>query len=109
METTPNNFLGLDPQYCAYETARFAVLPVPYDLTACYQAGSRNGPAAIIAASKQLEEFDEEVQAECYECGIATLDPVEPNVSGPEQMHEELFRHARRIVTDGKFLISLGG
>jgi agmatinase len=109
METIPNNFLGLKPDYCTYETARFAVLPIPYDLTACYQAGSRNGPAAIIAASKQLEEFDEEVQAECYECGIATLDPVEPIVSGPEQMHEELFGHAQRIVKDGKFLIGLGG
>jgi agmatinase len=109
MDTVPDNFLGLERKYSAYETARFAVLPVPYDLTACYQAGSRNGPAAIIAASPQLEYFDEEVLAECYQCGIATMDPVEPNVAGPEQMHEELFAHARPIVKDGKFLIALGG
>ncbi|GAG39687.1 unnamed protein product, partial [marine sediment metagenome] len=109
MDTIPNNFLGLDDPYSRYDEARFAVLPVPYDSTATYLSGARRGPAAIISASQQLEWFDEELEAECYKCGIATLAPVEPNMTGPEAMHEDLFGLAGRIVRDGKFLFALGG
>jgi len=109
METVPDNFLGLSAKHSDYDGARFAVLPVPYDSTTCYQGGTRHGPAAVIAASQQLEWFDEELGKECHKCGIATLDPVEPNMAGPERMHEDLFKHARRIVKDGKFLLALGG
>jgi agmatinase len=109
METVPHNFLGLDTTHSDYDGARFAVLPVPYDSTACYRGGTRHGPAAVITASQQLEWFDEELSRECHACGIATLDPVEPIMAGPEQMHEVLYKHARRVVKDGKFLLGLGG
>ena len=109
MDTLPNNFLGLEEKHSRYRDARFAVLPIPYDSAATWMPGSRHGPAAIITASQHLEWFDEELEAECYKCGIATLDPVEPNLDGPAAMHEDLFKAARRIVRDGKFLFSLGG
>jgi agmatinase len=109
MDTVPNNFLGLDDKYSRYGDARFAVLPVPYDSTASYQPGARNGPAAIIAASQHLEWFDEELETECYKCGVTTLDPVEPDMSGPEKVHKDLLKVARRIVRDGKFVLGLGG
>lgn len=109
MNTVPNNFLGLDHTDASYENARFAVLPVPYDATTSRQPGTRNGPAAIIAASQHVEDFDKELEVECCKAGIATLDPVEPNMAGPEAMCEDLFKHARRIVRDGKFLFALGG
>ncbi len=107
--TVPNNFLSLDAKYSDYKTARFAVLPIPYDSTTSYLSGTRHGPAAIISASHHVEWFDEELEAECYQCGIATLDAIDPNVDGPEAMHRELLRHARPIVRDGKFLFGLGG
>lgn len=104
-----DNFLELEPKYSAYERARFAVLPVPYDSTASYQAGTRHGPRAIISASQHVEDFDEELEKECYRCGIATLDAVEPNMAGPEAMQNDVFKAARRVVRDGKFLFALGG
>lgn len=109
MKATPNNFLGLEPKFSSYDDARFAILPIPYDSAASYQAGTRNGPAAVISASQHVELFDEESGRECHRAGIATLDPIVPNRAGPEAMHEDLFRAARRIVRDGKFLIGLGG
>jgi agmatinase len=109
MNAVPNNFLGLPGRYSRYETARFAVLPVPYDSTTSFQTGTRNGPAAILEASKQVELFDEELEAECHRSGVATLDAVMPNMAGPAAMHEELFKFARKIVRDGKFLLALGG
>lgn len=109
MATIPNNFLGLEGRYAGYATAKYAVLPIPYDSTTSFQTGTRDGPAAIICASQQVELFDEEVRAECFRAGIATLDPLLPNMAGPAAMHDEVFAAARRVVRDGKFLLALGG
>ncbi len=109
MNTIPLNFLGLPAPYSDYDAARFVVLPVPYDSTTSFRTGTRDGPAAIIEASKQVELFDEELEAEYYQAGIATLDPVMPNMAGPAAMHEDLFKIARGIIRDGKFLLALGG
>ena len=107
--TMPDSFLGLDGRDAEYETARFAVLPIPYDATTSFSAGAREGPRAIIAASRQLEDYDVELGRESYQAGIATLDPLEPDARGPEAMHQRIYQAARRIVRDDKFLIGLGG
>ena len=104
-----HNFLGLERRYSGYDKSTFAVLPIPYDATACSRAGARFGPEAVIAASDQLELFDDELLFEPYRAGVATLPPVAPNAAGPEAMHEDVFRTARKIVRDGKFLFGLGG
>lgn len=109
MDVIPFNFLGLEEKFSRYRTARVAVLPVPYDSAASYSVGTRHGPQAIIAASHHCEFFDEELQRDCHTIGIATLDAVEPVISGPKAMHEALFQHARRPVRDGKILFGLGG
>ncbi|MFQ5495146.1 MAG: agmatinase [Phycisphaerae bacterium] len=108
-DTIPHNFLGLNEKYSDYNAARFAVLPVPYDAAASFLPGARHAPAAIINASYHLEWFDEELEVEAYDCGVATLDALEPSLDGPEAMHERIFKHARRVVRDGKIPIGLGG
>jgi len=109
METLPNNFLALEPEFSDYASARFAILPIPYDATASFRGGSRHGPQAIITASQQLELFDEELGGEYHRAGIATLDPLEANVAGPEAMQADVYAAARKVVRDGKFLLGLGG
>ena len=109
IETLPNNFLALEPAFADYASARFAILPIPYDATASFRGGSRDGPQAIITASQQLELFDEELGAEFHRAGIATLDPLEANVAGPQAMQADIWAAARRVVRAGKFLLALGG
>lgn len=109
MQTIPNNFLGLPDPFGSYARAKYAVLPIPYDSTTSFQVGTRNGPEAIIRASKQVELFDEETEAECYRAGIATLEAVAPNMRGPREMCAAVFRAAKKVVRDGKFLLGLGG
>ena len=109
MALLPNNFLGLPAKYSDYVRSRFVVLPIPYDSTTSFQTGTREGPAAIIRASQQVELFDEELEAECHKAGVATLDPLTPNMAGPEGMHWDIFKVAKHAVRDGKFLIGLGG
>lgn len=109
MAEIPDNFLGLPPKNSTYRSARYAILPVPYDGTVSYQVGTRNGPRAIVTASQQVELFDQEYEREFIGAGIATLPAVAPNMAGPREMHEDVFAAARRVVRDGKFLIGLGG
>ena len=104
-----DNFLGLPPQQSDHRLARYAILPVPYDGTVTFQPGTRLGPRAVIAASQQVELFDEEYGREFVDRGIATLPPLESVSAGPAEMVKETYHAARRVVRDGKFLISLGG
>ncbi len=109
METVPDNFLGLPPHQSNYGHSRFAVLPIPYEATSTFGAGSCRGPRAIITASQQVELYDHTLGREFVESGVATLEPLETQGLSPEVMQEVIFKAARRIVEDGKFLLSLGG
>jgi agmatinase len=55
------------------EDARVVIIPVPYEATVSYGDGTANGPAAILAASRQVDLFDAQV-GKPYERGIAMLD-----------------------------------
>lgn len=108
-DAAPDNFLGLPSPECDYRTARYAVLPVPYDATTSFGVGTRDGPRAIITASQQVELYDEELRRESYAAGVATLDAVPVDVRGPKEHLQRVYRAACEPVKDGKFLIGLGG
>ena len=101
-------FLGLAPPYCDPETARYAILPVPYEGTVCYGKGTGGGPEAIIGASGQIETYDEELRDEFTQAGVATWPAVEPADDPAEQMRR-VGAAAGPIVEAGKFLLTLGG
>jgi len=102
-------FLVLDPAENTYAQSRFALLPIPYDATVSFQNGTRRGPEAIIAASEHLESYDEETELEPIDAGICVLPMLEQHVDGPAAMTAAIHAAAREVVSDGKFLIGLGG
>lgn len=106
---TYDNFLGLEPALADYRKARFACLPVPYDATTSFGVGTREGPRAIITASQQVELYDEELRRESIKAGVATLDLISPDSRGPEPTMQRIHAAARKVVRDGKFLLTLGG
>jgi agmatinase len=105
----PWNFLALPDELSAYDKAKAVILPIPYDGTVSYGSGTRNGPSAIIAASRQVETYDREFAAEPCSVGIATLGELEQVASGPEEMTNRIEKAASEIIADDKFLLSLGG
>ena len=107
--TIPFNFLCLPPALSNYQAARYAILPIPYDASVSWRSGAKYGPAAVIAASEHMENYDDELDAEYHTAGIATLEPIEPDVSGPEAMCKRIEQAADKILADGKTLIGLGG
>ena len=58
-ETAADSFLALNAREANYKTARFALLPIPYDATASFGVGAREGPRAVITASQQVEDYDD--------------------------------------------------
>jgi len=105
----PWNFLALAEKMSSYETAKAVVLPIPYEATVTYGAGTRNGPQAIIMASRQVETYDLEFSGEPCSAGIATLGELEQESGGPAAMVAKIEKIATDILKDGKFLLSLGG
>ena len=102
-------FAGLEPPYSDLQKARAVILPVPYDGTSEWRAGSRHGPQAIIDASEYLELYDLDLDREIYKTGICTLPRVEPLLDSPQGMIDRVYQIVRDLVQRGKFVALLGG
>ena len=102
-------FAGLEPPYSNLQQARAVILPVPYDSTSEWHAGSRHGPQAIIDASQYLELYDLELDREIYKVGISTLPRVEPLLSSPQDMVDRVYQVIKGLIQQEKFVVLLGG
>ena len=80
-----SNFGAIPVEFANEQFARIVVLPVPYDETSTWLKGADKGPAAILAASANMELFDIETGSEVYRRGIFTAEPVTENRT-PEAM-----------------------
>jgi agmatinase len=103
----PYNFPGIE--LSSFDRAKVVVFPVPYDSTTCYRSGTRNGPHAIIAASRQMELYDEELGYEPAHVGIHTLDELEPSMNSPEETVGRVEEVVAEIIENKKFPLMLGG
>ncbi len=99
-------FLGSEIEQPVAEEALFHVLPVPYEKTVSYGGGTALGPAAIIAASQQLEQWDG--KSKPCDAGIYTCPAVECNAS-PEQALDNIAAATAKIVNRGGMPVVLGG
>ena len=106
---TPANFLALPPEQAALTSAFAALIPVPIDSTTSFRSGARYGPAAIIAASAALEDYDLELGIDVAELGIHTADPLEPHVGDPEQMALRVKQAVEYYQGAGKLTGVIGG
>lgn len=106
------NFLGLPEEQTGLAGARFVILPIPYEETTTYQKGTAQGPAAIIAASQQVELWDEELERETADLGVYTA-PACPAAGAPppppEALHGLTQPETARYLAQDKFVLSLGG
>lgn len=102
-------FLALTPEQSALETARVVLIPVPYDSTTSYRSGARDGPAAIIAASGQMEDYDPELDLDVAELGIHTTPALEPHMGGPALMVQRVREVVASRIAPGRVVGVLGG
>jgi agmatinase len=103
------NFGGIDEEeYSSFDAARILILPVSYEGTVSYGTGTGAGAMAIVDASRNMELYEEETDAEVYKVGIHTLPEFTPRET-PEAMMADLFSYTKALLDKEKFLCMLGG
>jgi agmatinase len=103
------NFGGIaEEEFSSFEQSRIVVWPVSYEGTVSYGTGTGRGAEAVINASRNMELYDEETDAEVYKLGIHTVEES-PSIEPPARMMDSLYERARELVSTGKFITMIGG
>ncbi len=102
-----NNFGGLDFQ--DYAKAKVAIFPVPYDATTYYKSGAKDGPRAIIDASRHMELYDVELKRDMSQIGIFTLPEIVCSKNSPREAVRDIKKAVSQLLADKKFILMLGG
>ena len=107
---TADNFLGIDEPLSSFDRARVLVLPLPLEATVSFGGATARGPAAIIAASQQVELYDREHDGEpVLDYGVHTLDPLELDAAEPEASVALIAAAVAQAASSGKLVVALGG
>lgn len=101
-------FLDMEPQYTAYNEAKFVILPVPYDGTSTFVKGADKGPQALIDASDSIELYDIEFETSPYLKGIHTAQAVTENQTS-DAMVKAVYRQMKTLLNDQKIVTLIGG
>ncbi len=91
------------------ERARAVIIPFGIEASVSYGGGTTAGPSAILAASHQLELYDEELRREAYlDYGIAAI--REPDIAkSVEAALGQLSGLVEQVLEEGRFPLVLGG
>jgi agmatinase len=111
--TTVRPFLGSETK-ASYEASQVVILPIPYEATTTYRKGCENGPEALLEASDQLEDYDDELEREtCSGVGVYTYPYIADTRCGQQISAQRMLEVTRetvsQLIRDGKFVIALGG
>lgn len=105
-----DGFLGISEQYLQNQgDAKAVIVPFGLEKSVSYGGGTKNGPKAIIEASKQVELFDEEFWQESFRSfGVATVKEfeIEKNIESALIQIEKI---TEELLQKDKFPLILGG
>lgn len=99
-------FLGADDNYAA---ARVILIGAGLDATVCFRAGTREGPQAVRHLSHCLEEYSMRLDRDLREAAFCDLGDLDLPFGCVETALSHIERAARKILSDGKIPVFLGG
>lgn len=105
---TLNHFLNIDKKTAADPSTPYVVLPVPYERTVSYGQGTADGPAAILQASREVEDFDEELKTPLG-LAVQTLRPLAFKRCSDRKAMDVIRSAAAKELKRRRFLLTLGG
>lgn len=92
------------------EQCKVVIIPVPYDGTTTFRGGARDGPQAMIVASRAFEDYDMELEKETgNELGFFTTDEIEPDTGSPLGMIGRVQEAVEAVLEKRKFPVVFGG
>lgn len=107
----PGTFLGLDEAAGDFGSSKAIILPVPYESTTSFGGGTGLGPRAIIDASRYIELYDQELDGEPADVGVATLPALSLTRAGAADALAELRQAYDKVLDEAgdRFVVMLGG
>ena len=105
----PFTFCGLEQEAHTLARSKAVVLPVPFERTTSYMPGTKNGPREIIAASSQVELYDEELGLEIATSVSTPCRAWSHRLRTTAAALAEMRRTASWLAGEGKFFVALGG
>jgi agmatinase len=103
-----STYFELSQELANIDSAKAAILPVPYDKTATWKKGAARAPEAILEASHHLELYDVVTDVEPCQWGIATLDPVDFD-GPPQDLADRVDDRVAELIERGTLPVALGG
>jgi len=103
----PFNFLGFRKQNP--KKSKVWILPVPFEATVFNLGGTKEGPKAIIDASRNIEFFDEDLKKDISKIGIFTLPFLSLTKNSPKEAVFQIQKATEKILENKKFPVILGG
>ena len=92
------------------DQADVLILPVPYDATVTYRPGTARGPAAILAASGQLEFYEEDARWCPFEyLKVSVLENIEQQPAESEENFHARLSETVACLPSSNLFIGLGG
>jgi agmatinase len=107
--TQLHQFGGALPQPRTFEQAAAVILPIPFERTTSYVHGTRHGPRELLAASSQVELWDEEVGVDVHGRGLFTLPEMDLSACTLDEAIATMQRTCASVFALDKFLVVLGG
>ncbi|MBT8341001.1 MAG: agmatinase [Desulfatitalea sp.] len=108
MTPHPTPFLMPPEDFCDLKRAQAVVVPFAYEGGVSYGLGAAGAPQAVLAASRQVEYYDEVLDAEPYRVGLGTVAaPLIPD--DPVQMLALLETLTDELLAQSKFPVVVGG
>ena len=101
-------YFELPEELADINSAKAAILPVPYDRTATWKKGAARAPEAILEASHHIEFYDVVPGVEPGSWGIATLDPILFD-GPPEELADLVDEGVADLIENDKLPVVLGG
>jgi len=103
----PFNFLGLEKQ--DPKKSKVWILPIPFEATVFNLGGTKEGPKAIVEASRNVELFDEDLKKDISKIGIFTLPFLSLTKNSPKEAILQIQKALEKILENKKFPVILGG
>ncbi len=82
------------------ETSQLIVIPVPWEVTVSYNAGTANGPQAVLGASTQVDLYMDDIP-DAWKLGITMLPISEAWKSESDKLRDEAYLYIKWL-EDGK-------
>ncbi|MBN1480178.1 agmatinase [candidate division KSB1 bacterium] len=108
MRLHTQQFLGQENEYTDWESANYAILPVPYEGGVSFGKGTADAPEQVLQVSEYLEFYDEILKTDPSTAGITTL-AASPVSANHAEMQDIIYNHTKSIIASDKFPIILGG